>query len=142
MIAHNTGRIGLGIFYLISCFANLFHTIHNTQYLWTVCLENVHLSIYKEFLVQIVIPNEKLIVFLIVVFEFIVAVLILSKELFVKIGLLFGIIWVLIITPFLPWSDILGHLLLGIFQAFLLTGTYDKTLLDILRSTIRAEELI
>jgi hypothetical protein len=67
-----------------------------------VCLENVHFAFYKEFLEQIVIPNEKLIILLIVVFEFIVSVLILSKEIFVKIGLLLAILWVLFIMPFLP----------------------------------------
>lgn len=133
----NISRIGLGIFYLIACVFNLFHTIHNTQYMWAVCLENVHFAFYKEFLEQIVIPNEQLIILLVVVFEFIVGVFILSKEIFVKIGLLLAILWVLIIAPFLPWVDILGHLILGMFQAFLLMGNYDTTVLEIMRSKIQ-----
>ncbi|MFX0124637.1 MAG: hypothetical protein ACFFAE_13475 [Candidatus Hodarchaeota archaeon] len=132
----NISRIGLGIFYLISCIFNLFHTINNTQYLWAVCLENVQFSFYKEFLEQIVIPNEILIILLIVVFELIVGILILSKGIFVKIGLLLAILWVLIIAPFLPWVDILGHLLLGTFQTLLLMGTYDTTVLEIVQSKL------
>ncbi|MHA2247231.1 MAG: DoxX family membrane protein [Candidatus Hodarchaeales archaeon] len=132
----NVGRISLGVFYLVAGVFNLFHTIHNTHYLWSVCLENVHFSFYKDFLEQIVIPNEQLIILLVVVFEFIVGVLILSKEIFVKIGLLLTILWVLIITPFLPWVDILGHLLLGTFQALLLIGNYDATVLEMIKSKI------
>ncbi len=136
MNKYNVGRISLGGFYLVACVFNLFHTINNTQYLWAVCLENVHFSFYKEFLEQIVIPNEQLIILLVVVFEFTVGVLILSKEIFVKIGLLLAILWVLIIAPFLPWVDILGHLLLGTFQALLLKGNYDTTVWEIIQSKI------
>lgn len=136
MEKYNVSRISLGVFYLVAGVFNLFHTVNNTQYLWAVCLENVHFSFYKEFLEQIVIPNEKLIILLVVVFEFTVGVLILSKEILVKIGLLLAILWVLIIAPFLPWVDILGHLLLGTFQALLLIGKYDTTVLEIIQSKI------
>ena len=136
MNKYNVSRISLGVFYLVACVFNFFHTINNTQYLWAVCLENVHFSFYKDFLEQIVIPNEQLIILLVVVFEFTVGVLILSKEIFVKIGLLLAIFWVLIIAPFLPWVDILGHLLLGTFQALLLIGNYDTTVLEIIQSKI------
>ena len=136
MNTYNIGRISLGVFYLVAGVINLSHTIHNTHYLWSVLLENVHFSFYKEFLEQIVIPNEQLIILLVVVFEFIVGILILSKEIFVKIGLLLAILWVLIITPFLPWVDILGHLLLGAFQALLLMGNYDTTVLKIIQSKL------
>ncbi|MFX0182292.1 MAG: hypothetical protein ACFE95_04335 [Candidatus Hodarchaeota archaeon] len=137
MSKHNIGRLGIGTFYLVACFFNLFHTINNTHYLWTVCLENVRFSFYEEFLVQIVIPNEKLIILLIVIFEFIVGMLILSKEIFVKIGLILGIFWVLMIAPFLPLSDVFGHLILGILQAMLLMGNYDTTVLEIIHSKIQ-----
>ncbi len=136
MNKYNVSRISLGVFYLVACVFNFFHTINNTQYLWAVCLENVHFSFYKDFLEQIVIPNEQLIILLVVVFEFTVGVLILSKEIFVKIGLLLAILWVLIIAPFLPWVDILGHLLLGTFQVLLLIGNYDTTVLEIIQSKI------
>ncbi|MFW9906584.1 MAG: hypothetical protein ACFFFH_19915 [Candidatus Thorarchaeota archaeon] len=139
MTKYNIGRISLGVFYLIASIANFFHTIHNTEYLWIVCLENVHISFYKEILEVIVIPNEKLVILLVVVFEFIVGALILSKEVFVKIGLLLAILWVLIISPFLPWVDIYGHLVLGMFQALLLRGSYDSTVLEIILSYIQAE---
>jgi hypothetical protein len=128
----------LGVFYLIASLVNFFHTIHNTEYLWLVCLENVHISFYKEILEVIVIPNEKLVILFVIVFEFIVGMLILSKKIFVKIGLMLAILWVLIITPFLPWVDILGHLLLGTFQALLFMGTYDKTLLEIIQQNLRS----
>jgi len=128
----NVGRLSIGIFYLVACIFNLFHTINNTEYMWTVCLENARFSFQKEFLVQIVIPNEKLVVLLIVAFEFVVSMLILSKGNFVKIGLTLGILWVLFIATFLPKSDILGHLILGIIQGILLIGNYDATLLEII----------
>ena len=128
----NVGRLSIGIFYLVACIFNLFHTINNTEYMWTVCLENARFSFQKEFLVQIVIPNEKLVVLLIVAFEFVVSMLILSKWNFVKIGLTLGILWVLFIATFLPKSDILGHLILGIIQGILLIGNYDATLLEII----------
>jgi hypothetical protein len=89
-----------------------------------------------KFLEEIVIPNEKLIILLIVVFELIVGLFILSEGLFVKIGLILGILWVLSVSTFLPFTDILGHLGLGIFQALLLMGNYDTTFLELLRSKI------
>jgi len=136
MDIYNISRIGLGLFYLISSFFNLFHTINNTQYLWIVCRENIRFSFQRQFLEGIVIPNEKLIVLLIVVFEIIVGLFILSQGLFVKIGLILGILWVLLVSTFLPFNDILGHLGLGLFQALLLMGNYDTTFFDLLRSKI------
>ncbi|MFX1508385.1 MAG: hypothetical protein ACFFDC_20065 [Promethearchaeota archaeon] len=138
MSKYNVSRISLGVFYLIASLVNFFHTIHYTKYLWIVCLENVHISFYKEILEVIVIPNEKLVILLVIVFEFIVGVLILSKKIFVKIGLMLAMLWILIITPFLPWVDILGHLLLGVFQALLLMGTYDMTVLEIMQQNLRS----
>jgi hypothetical protein len=137
MNLYNVGRICLGIFYLVAGLFNLFHTIHNTQYLWTVCLENAHFSFYKEFLKQIVIPNETLIILLIVVFEFIVGVLILSEGFFVKIGLILAILWVMFVAPFLPLGDIMGHLVLGIFQVLLLMGNYDTSFWEIIQLKIQ-----
>ena len=138
MTKYNVGRISLGIFYLVSGVFNLFHTMHNTQYLWTVVLDNFHFSFYEDFLIQIVIPNEKSIIFLIVVFEFIVGVLILSKEVFVRIGLILAILWVLFVSTFLPWNDILGHLLLGIFQGLLLNDNYDTSFVEIVRRYLKS----
>ncbi len=136
MDIYNIGRICLGIFYLVCSFFNLFHTINNTQNLWIICLENVRFSFQKDFIEQIVIPNEKVIVLIIVGFEFVVSMLILSEGIFVKIGLILGIIWVLFVAPFLPINDILGHLILGILQALLLMGSYDTTFLEIIQSKI------
>ncbi|UCE12217.1 MAG: hypothetical protein JSV04_08420 [Candidatus Heimdallarchaeota archaeon] len=137
MEKYNIGRISLGIFYLVAAVVNLIHTIHNTHYLWSVCLENVLFSFYKDILEQIVIPNEKLIILMVVVFEFIVGVLILSKDVFVKIGLILATLWVLFVAQFLPWVDILGHLLLGIFQGLLLMGNYDTTILEIVTTYLK-----
>ncbi|MFX0015962.1 MAG: hypothetical protein ACFFB2_16140 [Promethearchaeota archaeon] len=142
MNTYNISRICLGVFYLIASMVNLFHTINNTQYLWVVCLENVHFSSYKEFLEQIIIPNEKSVIILIVFFELVVGMLILSKEIFVKIGLMLGVLWVLLISPFLPWNDILGHLILGIFQALLLKENYDKSFLEIIHSKILSDSIL
>ena len=130
----NISRIGIGLFYLVSSFFNLFHTMNNTQYLWIVCLENVRFSFQTQFLEKIVIPNEKFIVLLIVIFEIIVGLFILSKGLFVKIGLILGIFWVLSIATFLPLDDILGHIGLGVLHALLLMGNYDTTFWEIIKS--------
>jgi hypothetical protein len=110
--------------------------MNNTQYLWIVCLENVRFSFQTQFLEKIVIPNEKFIVLLIVIFEIIVGLFILSKGLFVKIGLILGIFWVLSIATFLPLDDILGHIGLGILHALLLKGNYDTTFWEIIQSKI------
>jgi len=135
----NVSRVCLGVFYLVSGVANLFLTIHNTQYLWVVCLENVHFSFYKTILEHIIIPNEELIMLLVIIFEFIVGLLILSKEVFVKIGLLLATLWVITISPFLPWVDVFGHLVLGMFQALLLRENYNATVLAIIKSYIQEE---
>ena len=140
MNKYNTGRIGFGVFYLISSFANFFLTIHNTEFLWIVCLENVRFSIYRDFLELIVIPNEKIIILLIVVLELTMAMLLFSKKIFVKIGLSLGIIWVILISPFLPLADVIGHLVLGLIQATLLMGVYDKTVVEMIQSKINTNQ--
>ncbi|MHA1970166.1 MAG: hypothetical protein ACW964_20530 [Candidatus Hodarchaeales archaeon] len=136
MTVLNVGRIILGIFYLIACFFNLFHTINNTEYLWTICLDNVRFPIQREFLEIIVIPNEKIIVLLIVALEFVMGILILNQGIYVKIGLVLGILWVLFAAQFLPMNDIIGHLILGIIQALLLLENYDLTLIEIIQSRL------
>ena len=124
------------MFYNLDEISNLFHTINNTDYLWTICLENVRFPIQREFLEKIVIPNEKIIVLFIVALEFPMGVLILNQGIYVKIGLVLGILWVLFVAQFLPMNDIVGHLILGIIQALLLLENYDLTLLDIIKSVI------
>ena len=128
----NIGRLIIGIFYLVACIFNLFHTINNTEYMWTVCLENTRFSFQKEFLEKLIIPNEKLVILLIVIFEFVTSMLILSSGNFVKVGLILGIVWVLFVAQFLPKTDILGHLFLGMIQGILLVENYNKTLLEII----------
>ncbi len=117
-------RVLLGLFYLISAVFNLFHTINNTEYLWAVCLENTRLPIQREFLEKLIIPNEKLVILLIVVLEVVMGYLILNQGVFIKIGLILGIFWVLFVAQFLPLNDIIGHLSLAGVQALLLLGTY------------------
>ncbi len=132
----NTGRIILGLFYLISAGFNLFHTINNTEYLWIVCLENVRFPLQKEFLETLIIPNEKIVILLIVVLEVVMGVLVLTQGVYVKIGLIFGILWVLFVAQFLPINDIIGHIILGCLQALLLLETYDKTVLEIIKDIL------
>jgi hypothetical protein len=117
-------RILLGSFYLISAFFNLFHTINNTEYLWTVCLENVRFPIQRKFLEKLIIPNEKLVILLIVALEVVMGCLILNGGIFVEIGLILGILWVLFVAQFLPLNDIIGHLTLAGIQVLLLLGTH------------------
>ncbi len=136
MSIFNVGRIIIGVFYLVCCFFNLFHTINNTEYMWTICLENVRFPIQKEFLEKIVIPNEKIIVLLIVALELVMGALILNQGIYVKIGLVLGILWVLSVVQFLPKNDIIGHLILGIIQALLLMENYDLTLFQMIKSVI------
>ncbi|MHA2307069.1 MAG: hypothetical protein ACXACU_16945, partial [Candidatus Hodarchaeales archaeon] len=110
--------------------------INNTEYLWTICLENVRFPIQREFLEIVVIPNEKIIVLLIVTLEFVMGILILNQGIYVKIGLVLGILWVLLVAQFLPMNDIIGHLILGIIQALLLLENYDLTLIEIIQSRL------
>ncbi|MHA1996304.1 MAG: hypothetical protein ACW97Z_17370 [Candidatus Hodarchaeales archaeon] len=137
MTLFNVGRIILGIFYLISAGFNLFHTINNTEYLWIICLENVRFPLQKEFLEILIIPNEKIIILLIVALEIVMGILILSQGPYVKIGLSLGILWVLFVAQFLPMNDIIGHIILGCIQAVLLLETYDETIYKVIKGVIK-----
>lgn len=139
MYKYNIGRIGFGIFYLICSLANFFLTPQHSEYMWILCLENVRFSIQRIFLEQFVIPNEKIVILLIVGFEFTVAMLLFSRNIFVKIGLCLGILWVLFVSQFLPFIDIIGHLAFGILQAILLRGVYDETVVEMIQSKIHTE---
>jgi hypothetical protein len=133
----NVGRIIVGIFYLISAGFNLFHTINHTEYLWIVCLENVRFSLQKEFLERLIIPNETIIILLIVSLEIMMGVLILTQGIYVKIGLILGILWVLFVAQFLPMTDIIGHIILGCIQALLLLGTYDEPVSGVIKGVFK-----
>lgn len=137
MAKFNVGRIIFGIFYLISAGFNLFHTINNTEYLWIICLENVRFPLQKEFLERLIIPNETIIILLIVSLEIVMGILILTQGIYVKIGLILGILWVLFVAQFLPVNDIIGHLLLGCIQALLLLETYDETVFGVIKGVIK-----
>ncbi|MHA2175980.1 MAG: hypothetical protein ACXABI_14215 [Candidatus Hodarchaeales archaeon] len=137
MTVFNVGRIIFGAFYLISAGFNLLHTINNTEYLWIVCLENVRFPLQKEFLERLIIPNETIIILLIVALEIVMGVLILTQGTYVKIGLILGILWVLFVSQFLPINDIVGHLILGGIQALLLLETYDETVFEVVNGVVK-----
>ncbi len=136
MTISNIGRSIFGFFYLISAGANLFHTIHHAEYLWIICLENVRFPLQKEFLERVIIPNETIIILLIVLLELVMGVLILAKGIYVKIGLGLGIFWVLGVAQFLPMIDVIGHITLGCIQVLLLRETYNETVFELIKSIV------
>jgi hypothetical protein len=97
----------------------------------------VRFPLQKEFLEILIIPNEKIIILLIVALEIVMGILILSQGPYVKIGLSLGILWVLFVAQFLPMNDIIGHIILGCIQAVLLLETYDETIYKVIKGVIK-----
>jgi hypothetical protein len=130
----NRVRIGFGLGYLVAAIYNLTFTLRTHQPLWDFFLENAHLSLYKDILINVIIPNGVLIVILTVIFEIVLGVLILNKLLIARIGLIIGILWVVFLIPMLPLGpEMLTNIILSAVQLVLLRKEYEFTFLEMLR---------
>ncbi|MFX1465521.1 MAG: hypothetical protein ACFFA5_03515 [Promethearchaeota archaeon] len=130
----NRGRICFGLGYLVAALFNLSFTLRNHQILWDFFLENAHLSFYKDFLTNVIIPNGALFIIFTVIFEIIVGVLVLNKLVLVRIGLVLGLLWVIFLIPLLPLGpEMLTNIILAALQAILLRKEYETTFLEMLR---------
>jgi hypothetical protein len=130
----NRGRIGFGLGYLVAAIFNLTFTLRAPQPLWDFFLENSHLLLYDDILLNIIIPNGALFIILTVVFEIVTGVLILNKLLISRIGLILGVLWVVFLIPMLPLGpEMLTNLILAAVQLILLRKEYELTFLEMLR---------
>jgi hypothetical protein len=129
----NIGRIFLGIFYLIMAVAiNIVNAITNPETTVQMGEESL-LAFYRTIFTDIVSRAPSLFILAIAAFQIIMGLLILNKHDKVKIGLIGTIVFLVMITPFgyiqLPWLGI------ALIQIYLLRKDFDKTLLEILRSS-------
>ncbi len=130
----NIGRIGFGLGYLVAAIFNLIVTLRTHQILWEFFLENAHLSFYKDILVNIIIPNGVLVIIITVIFEIILGVLVLNKLVLARIGLIFGILWVIFLIPILPLGpEMFTNIIIAAVQVILLRKEYETTFLEMLR---------
>ena len=130
----NRGRIGFGLGYLVAALFNLTFTLRTHQPLWDFFLENAHLSLYKDILINVIIPNGALFIILTVVFEIVTGILILNKLLIARIGLVLAVLWVIFLIPILPLGpEMLTNIILAAVQVILLRKEYEFTFLEMIR---------
>ena len=133
----NAGRIFLGLFFLAMAIGvNIVLALTNPQS-YVDMGKNAFIPFYREFFLNIVVPNPALFILLAAVYQIAIGLLILDKKNKVKIGLVGGIIFTMMIIPL--GLEELPNPILALTQAYLFTKDFDKTFLEILHSKLRGK---
>lgn len=133
----NTGRIILGIFFLVMAIGvNGTFTLFNPQS-YVDYSQGALLSIYRELGTNIISLNPAVFGSLLIVYETAIGLLMLHKGKFVKAGMIGSILFLIAIAPVsliqITW---LG---LAITPAYLLTKNFEISLWEIMRSKFSKE---
>lgn len=129
----NKVRIGWGLGYLIAAFYTLIVILNNPDPLLEYFLENAQLSVYKDMVEDIIIPNGSIFVVLMVIIEVLIGVLILHKFRVAKLGLVLAILYPIFLVPFMPIGpEMAVIILIAISPALLLLREYETTFWTIL----------
>jgi hypothetical protein len=127
----NAGRIFLGCFFLVMAFGVNGVFILTDPQSYMAYLNGALIPLYRDLAAMTVGLNPIPYGLLLMAFETAMGVLILSKGKWVKFGLIGTMIFVLGLGPVsvmqFPWLGLL------VGQGYLLTKTFDRTLLDMLR---------
>jgi glucan phosphoethanolaminetransferase (alkaline phosphatase superfamily) len=135
IVKPDTGRIFLGIFYLIMAIGiNVVNAFTNPES--TIQMgEASFFVLYRNFFSDVVSRAPVLFILMVALFEIIMGLLILNKNKNVKLGLIGTSIFLILITPFgyiqLPWLGLAG------IQLYLVRKDFGKTFPEIIGSALR-----
>jgi len=136
MTLANKVRIGWGFGFLAAAGFNLIYTLRvdNTAF-WEWFLENAWFTLYKDMIVNIIIPYASILIVITVIFEAINGLLILNKLRLARLGLVLAFLWPIFLLPYMPFGlGIAPNLLLAIGPALLLMREYETTFWELLRA--------
>jgi|GEM_PF-521805 len=135
VVKPNTGRIFLGIFYLIMAIGvNIVNAFTNPEP--TIQMGEASLfGFYRTLFTDVISKAPVVFILLVALYEICMGLLILSKHRNVKLGLIGTTIFLILITPFgyiqLPWLGIAA------VQLYLLRKEFDKSFFEIMASAFR-----
>ena len=134
----NVWRGVIGVGYLVAAGFNLFFTLPRGELSWFA--ENAWWPWLDRFVMEVVIPNQEVVMAAVVVFEVAVAWLIMSHGRRVDLGVAVSVAWVLLLMPFLiPVPMAATNLVLAGLQGILAFRRYDMSLWDLMTSGLRTD---
>jgi hypothetical protein len=104
-------RLVWGLFFVASSLVNLVITFPHPE-LYREFANLTFLPFYRDLLLDVAVPNGRLITALVIVFELAAGVLVLTKGRAARMGLLATAAWVLFVWPAMGWYTIASPLLL------------------------------
>jgi hypothetical protein len=78
-------------------------------------------------------PNDQLLLVLVIVFEVAVGLAILNRGIWVDVGVAASLLWVIAILPFLAWPYLITNVVLVVLQGVLLLRRYDNSIWSLVR---------
>ena len=130
------GVIGLG--YLVAAGFNLFFTLPRADLSWFAA--NAWWPWLDRFVMEVVVPNQEVVMAVVVVFEVVVAVLLMSQGRRVDLGVAVSVVWVLLLMPFLiPVPMAATNLVLAGLQGILAFRRYDTPIWGLLTGGLRTD---
>ena len=128
--AANFVRTVWGFVFIASGIVNMLLTLPNPQFYWDFA-KLTFFPVYRDLIVNLVIPNASLVTTIVVFFELAAGSLVLGRDEAARWGLIATGAWVLFVCPTMGWYTVWSPLLLTI-PLLLLRYRYRRSLLDIL----------
>ncbi len=135
-IGWNVWRGVVGVFYLAAAIFNTVYTLPKTDEpaLLDGYADGAWFPFIENFTRDVLMPNDQLLMLLVIAFEVAVGLLILSHGVRVDVGVAASVLWVLAILPFLAWPYLLTNIALVVLQGMLLLRRYDTSIWTLIRN--------
>lgn len=123
----NTWRGLIGVAYLAAALFNGLYTLPRTDEanLLDGYADGAWFAFLEDFMRDVVMPNDAMLMLAVILFEVAVGVSILSRGVWVDFGVAASVLWVLAILPFLAWPYLITNVVLVPLQGVLLLRRYD-----------------
>jgi hypothetical protein len=126
----NFGRTLWGFVFIASGVVNALVTLPNPQFYWDFA-KLTFFPFYRDLIVDLVIPNARVVTILVVIYELIAGTLVLDRGQAARWGLVATGVWVLFVCPTMGWYTIWSPLLL-VIPLLLLRFHYPRSVADLL----------
>jgi hypothetical protein len=126
----NTWRGVVGGFYLAAAVFNALYTVPKTGEpdLLDGYADGAWFPVLEDFMRDVFMPNDQLLLVLVIVFEVAVGLAILNRGIWVDVGVAASLLWVIAILPFLAWPYLITNVVLVVLQGVLLLRRYDNSI--------------
>ena len=131
----NTWRGVVGGFYLAAAVFNALYTVPKTGEpdLLDGYADGAWFPVLEDFIRDVLMPNDQLLLVLVIVFEVAVGLAILNRGIWVDVGVAASLLWVIAILPFLAWPYLITNVVLVVLQGVLLLRRFDNSIWSLVR---------